>query len=423
MNRVAALSALAALSIVGFAPTANADTASQAVTIYPQGSGTISVWGDTGGASASNSGSCARSSKSRERVYTFTLDRTATVTLDTVGSSYDTVLHLRNSGWGEIGCDDDGAGDKKSRIVRTLQPGTYYVAVDGYDYDCGFLWLSTCGNNGAFRLNVTTKVVRGVAFVHGTGAPADALADYWKPEIVNTVAGCLPDPSKRVVVTADFNQYMWADSAAGSTARQLKAFIDANNIGELVVITHSNGGNVLRWILSNPTASPDFAYVASKITKVEALAPSSGGTPLADAVMNGTVLEEAMGWVAGFANDAVRMQQISWMANYNANNLYGTIDRPALSVPFRATVGTDVESSPFDGDSYCGGYFEQAGLELIQNGWLDACSDGFLNCTSQRAAGTYVNDKSFTAGGEPLSHNQSRRECFGLGNYLCGSVR
>ena len=53
-------------------------------------------------------------------------------------------------------------------------------------------------------------------------------------------------------------------------------------------------------------------------------------------------------------------------------------------------------------------------LEITQ-AWLASCSDGFLNCTSQNGAGSlWFYDDWYTNGGEPLSHNQSRRKCFGL---------
>ena len=110
------------------------------------------------------------------------------------------------------------------------------------------------------------------------------------------------------------------------------------------------------------------------------------------------------------------------MATYNANNLYGTAGRPTLPKGFWSVVGTDVDSSPFDGDSYCGGYTENLGLETTQN-WLNSCSDGFLNCTSQAAAGrVWFYDTSRMAGSEPLSHNQSRRKCFGLDVILRNDV-
>lgn len=263
---------------------------------------------------------------------------------------------------------------------------------------------------------------RGVAFVHGTGKQTDALNNYWEPAIVNTVRAGLPNSANYVVINCDFEKYMWTSEAAGCLASQLTSFINSRAITSMTVITHSNGGNVMRWILSNPTYDSRYPNIIAKVRKVNALAPSSAGTPLADAVINGNTFEQALGWLLGYKSDAVRMQQVSWMATYNASNLYGTSGRPALPKPFRAVVGTDVESSPFDSDSYCGGYAANVGLEATQN-WLAACSDGFLNCTSQSAAGTvWFRDTSRTRDAEPLSHAQSRRNCFNLDTILRADV-
>lgn len=260
--------------------------------------------------------------------------------------------------------------------------------------------------------------VTGVAFVHGTGKQTNAYNDYWQPAFVNSVRQGLPDQSKYLVVNCDFEQYMWDSRAAGCLATQLTGFINGQGITDLVVITHSNGGNVMRWILSNPTYDSRYPNIIAKIRWVNAVAASSAGTPLADATMNGNVFEQALGWLLGYKSDAVRMQQLSWMAQYNQNNLLGTAGRPALPKGFWNVVGTDVDSSPFDGDSYCGGYALNVGLETTQN-WLSSCSDGFLECTSQSAAGrTWFRDIDVTAGREPLSHNQSRRACFGLDTIL-----
>jgi hypothetical protein len=151
---------------------------------------------------------------------------------------------------------------------------------------------------------------------------------------------------------------------------------------------------------------------------VNALAPSSTGTPLADAVMQGNVFEQSLGWLLGYKSDAVRMQQVGWMAYYNSAWLYGTSGRPSLPVGFWNVVGTDVETAIWDGDSYCGGYTLNLGLEITQ-AWLDSCSDGFLDCSSQAGAGSvWFYDTQYTNGDEPLSHNQSRRPCFGLDDIL-----
>jgi len=254
----------------------------------------------------------------------------------------------------------------------------------------------------------------GVAFVHGTGKQTDALNDYWTSSMVNSVRQGLPNSANYIVINCDFEQYMWDSQAAGCLAGQLYNFINSRGISDLVVLTHSNGGNVMRWILSNPTWDSRYPTIINNTRWVNALAPSSLGTPLADAVMQGNIFEASLGWLLGYQNDAVRMQQVSWMQNYNANWLYGTAGRPSLPTGFWNVVGTDVVSGFWSSNAYCGGYQYQVGLEITQN-WLDSCSDGFLNCSSQNGAGSlWFYDHWRTSSGRKLSHHQSRRNCFNL---------
>ncbi|PZQ16602.1 MAG: hypothetical protein DI564_08245 [Rhodanobacter denitrificans] len=260
--------------------------------------------------------------------------------------------------------------------------------------------------------------VTGVAFVHGTGRQTNALNDYWTADFVDSVRQGLPNTANYLVVNCDFEQYMWDSRAAGCLATQLHGFITSRGITDLVVITHSNGGNVMRWILSNPTYDSRYPTIIQRTRWVNALAPSSAGTPLADAVIAGNMFENALGWLLGYQNDAVRMQQVSWMAYYNQNNLAGTSGRPALPKGFWNVVGSDVSSGVFSGNAYCGGYAQSVGLEFTQN-WLAGCSDGFLNCTSQNAAGRlWFYDYQRSSSGYVLNHNQSRRPCFGLDTIL-----
>ena len=271
-----------------------------------------------------------------------------------------------------------------------------------------------CGAVVALLLALPAAANTGLALVHGTGNQTDAFNDYWTRDFVDSVKRGLPNQNKLVVVNCNFEEFMWKSAAAGCLASSLSNFIQNENITNLKVVTHSNGGNVMRWILSNPTYDSRYPNIIDKTTRVIAVAPSSAGTPLADAVMNGNVFESALGWLLGYQNDAVKQQQESWMAFYNANDLFGTSGRPSLPTVFENVVGSDVDSAIWDGDSYCGGYQYQVALEVTQN-WLDSCSDGFLNCSSQSAAGTtWFTDKQRTRGREPLSHHQSRRDCFNL---------
>ncbi|USD35685.1 MULTISPECIES: hypothetical protein [Ferrimonas] len=258
----------------------------------------------------------------------------------------------------------------------------------------------------------------GLAFVHGTGKQTNALDDYWTTEFVDSVRQGIENPANTVVINCDFDQYMWTEGAAGCLAAQLTDFMAERNVDDLILITHSNGGNVVRWLLSNPSWDGRYPAIIDATSRVVALAPSSAGTPLADAVTNGNVFESTLGWLLGYDSDAVKMQQESWMANYNASWLYGTAGRPSLPSLFESVVGSDVDSAIWDSDSYCGGYQYQVGLETTQN-WLDDCSDGFLECSSQRAAGQeWFTDTERTRGREPLSHHQSRRACFNLDSLL-----
>lgn len=259
----------------------------------------------------------------------------------------------------------------------------------------------------------------GIAFIHGTNDHReDALGNYWKSDFIDSVADALPNPENHLVVACDFTHYMWHEAAAGCVADQLLEFINEKNIGKLVVYTHSNGANVIRWILSNPSYDPRYAVLVKRINQVIAIAPSSGGTPLADEVMDGSVFSSGLGWLLGYRNDSVKQQRIGDMALYNEEVLFGSAGRPNLPVRFRVVVGTDVTASPISSHSYCNGYLLNAALKITQT-YLDGCSDGFLSCISQQTAGQlWFEDIEQTQDHIPLSHNQSRHSCFGFEQIL-----
>lgn len=73
---------------------------------------------------------------SADVVFRFTVSTTTTLTFSLEGSTYDTLLSIHNSGFGQIACNDDYVG-LQSKIVMTLGPGTYYAVVQGYAGGCG----------------------------------------------------------------------------------------------------------------------------------------------------------------------------------------------------------------------------------------------------------------------------------------------
>ncbi|KTD18900.1 hypothetical protein [Legionella jordanis] len=259
----------------------------------------------------------------------------------------------------------------------------------------------------------------GIVLIHGTNDHReDAYGGYWKIDFIDSLATTLPNPENHLVVACDFREYMWHEAAAGCVANQMLDFIQRRKISKITVYTHSNGANVIRWILSNPSYDARYLKLTKTIQQVIAIAPSSAGTPLADEAMNGNVFAEGVGWLLGYRNDSVKQQRVADMALFNAEMLFGTANRPSLPVLFRVVVGTDVTASPFSKASYCNGYILNAGLKLTQT-YLASCSDGFLNCSSQIAAGKiWFYDWQKTIDRIPLSHNQSRYSCFGFEQIL-----
>lgn len=263
----------------------------------------------------------------------------------------------------------------------------------------------------------------GIAFIHGTrDHRQDADGGYWRVEFIQSVSQGLKKPENHYVVHCDFSRYMWHTDSADCVADQLLEFITAKNLSSLTVYSHSDGANVIRWILSNPTYDKRYMTLKRTINQVIAMAPSSGGTPLADEVINGGVFESSLGWLLGYVSDAVRQQRVGDMLIYNQELLLGGKGRPSLSMPFNVIVGTNVHASPFSSASYCNGYLLNSGLKITKL-YLDQCADGFLNCSSQTAAGTvWFYDIDKTENNAPLSHNQSRHSCLGLDQILVNDL-
>lgn len=94
---------------------------------------------------------CGRGGGGRDMVYYFVMQSTGAVTLDTcAGNDWDTILDLRRvcndpAASARVTCNDDASGDcgVRSRITATLEPGVYYLWLDGYSSDaCGSFTLT-----------------------------------------------------------------------------------------------------------------------------------------------------------------------------------------------------------------------------------------------------------------------------------------
>ena len=113
----------------------------------------VSVSGTTAGRMNSmNGASCGGGGNAPDVTYQWTARAAGTYTIDTIGSSYDTVLYVRNATCGgtQLACDDDSGGNLTSRVSVTLSAGqTIVVVVDGFGSASGNynLHITTPGGN------------------------------------------------------------------------------------------------------------------------------------------------------------------------------------------------------------------------------------------------------------------------------------
>jgi hypothetical protein len=114
------------------------------------------VTGTTAHGESAHAGSCARNS-ARELVYELDVPRRQRVTIE-IDAHFDSVLYVRKDDCAdektEVACNDDPpeGGRNQSRIEKVLEPGKYFVFVDGYSQE-----------GGSFKLTLSTSDVLALA--------------------------------------------------------------------------------------------------------------------------------------------------------------------------------------------------------------------------------------------------------------------
>ncbi|XXX77987.1 MXAN_6577-like cysteine-rich protein [Sorangium sp. So ce134] len=101
--------------------------------------------GTTSGQPNSATPSCTFGSNAPDMVFTYTAPADGDYVIDTIGSRYDTILHVREDGCGgdELSCNDDSGGSGTSKMTLTLTAGQVItVIVDGYNTASGSFTLN-----------------------------------------------------------------------------------------------------------------------------------------------------------------------------------------------------------------------------------------------------------------------------------------
>lgn len=182
----------------------------------------------------------------------------------------------------------------------------------------------------------------GVVFVHGKGgsdlASESVARAYWGDAMIKATTKNYAIP--HLIAHYDGTQYMWV--AAGQVAGQITTWMNANGIDDIVIETHSFGGVVMRWLLSNPTYDSRYPAIISRVRWVNSIAPPNKGSEAADlaGTLSGSWLTGWLVSLVGQDNDSTRNCRTDWMAYYNQYYLKGTSGRPALPKTVYNIAGT-----------------------------------------------------------------------------------
>ena len=189
---------------------------------------------------------------------------------------------------------------------------------------------------------VAAEAKVGVVFIHGKGGtdlanPSVARA-YWTEDMIRATTKNYTIPY--LICSYDGTQYMWV--AGGQVAGQIYNWMNANAVDQLVIETHSFGGIVIRWIMSNPTYDSRYQPIINRIKWVNSISPPNRGSEAADlaGTLSGSWLT---GWLidlVGQSNDSTRNCSTSSMSYYNQYYLKGTSGRPALPKTVWNIAGT-----------------------------------------------------------------------------------
>jgi pimeloyl-ACP methyl ester carboxylesterase len=222
----------------------------------------------------------------------------------------------------------------------------------------------------------------GVVFIHGKGsaslADASVARAYWTDDMIRATTKGYVVPY--LICHYDGTQYMWV--AGGQVAGQIYNWMTANAIDDIVVETHSFGGVVIRWILSNPTYDSRYQPIISRIRWVNSIAAPNAGSEAANmaGTLSGSWLTGWMVDLVGQNTDSTKNCSTSSMAYYNQYYLKGTAGRPALPKTVYTIAGTGLWNDMLHSEDY--------GLATLSGiAGLPGEDDGMVAQYSAQAAG------------------------------------
>ncbi|MCC7538221.1 MAG: hypothetical protein IT379_18485 [Deltaproteobacteria bacterium] len=151
------------------------------------------ITGDTSASTHQITPSCARGGSAPENVYSLQVTRRSQVSI-ALESTFDGVVYVQQTCGNtstELACNDDAPDTSHSRVDVSLEPGTYYVIVDGYGEA-----------RGTYTMMVTTTEARPVgavcrdAQVIATGQPVSGSTAGQSDTFQATCGGGAQSPDR-----------------------------------------------------------------------------------------------------------------------------------------------------------------------------------------------------------------------------------
>src|SRR5688572_10642571 len=171
----------------------------------------------------------------------------------------------------------------------------------------------------ALGLAAPASAVAGVAFVHGKGgadlANQSVANAYWTTDMIKVATKNYAVPY--TICHYDGTRIMW--EAGDVVVDQIYSFITSRGINDLVINTHSFGGVVTRWIVSNPNRNYKYTAVVNAIRWVNTIAAPQGGSEAANlaGTLSGSWLTGWLVSLVGQDNASTRNCRTADMAYYN----------------------------------------------------------------------------------------------------------
>jgi hypothetical protein len=328
------------------------------------------VHGSTAGATSAMTGPCAQGG-APETVYQLVLEQAAQVTIE-LESAYDGVLYvLRSCGQPStaVACNDDYQDTSHSRIDTTLQPGTYFVVVDGY-----------ADGQGEFDLVVRAQPLRPIGEVCAAAQPlpigqavngsTSGSANYFQATCADGASS--PDQLYRLDVTqrsrVRIHQRSQHDGAlhlrrtCEDASSEIACNDDSNGVAESLITQVLDPGQY--YVVSDGYSGGGRANAGDYVITAD-VAPVAGGSANADAC--GT---------AGQISPGATVEADTFEAADDFSGSCGGAGAPdvvyRLDVRSRSTARVLVNGAQFQGHVYitrgCGAQASEVACGALETG-------------------------------------------------------